>query len=557
MSTHNLQPFNQLACGANPALCQGVPLARRTPPAIKLAAQNQKVTAAKSNITDTTKAKPGKLNNDVNKIDGEAKKDFKPALKTDDGSGPEDGDDHKADEDMSEEEKDAYQEDELNAESKLSSAGKLKVHSPTHSPQPGPPPDSNKKPEPKPDLSKKPESKPDAKKKKPEPKLDANKNKPNDTQARYEKKPLQDSRGDKPTTLPSKPQQKRKCLPNRRKEIRELKPEELKAYIDAIKTLHKKQKPDQPSKFDKYAATHVKQHKYIHGVPAFLPWHRQFIRNYELELQKINPAVTLPYWDWTIDSQEPHNSPVLSSAMFGGNGNSAEDMCVTDGPFAHWMVTTPSPHCLRRDYADGKSVPPLTPIDVMSGIISDTKEYEDFVFDLEVHHGPLHLDVGGERGDLNPMHSPNDPLFFLHHTFIDMVWYNWQMKHPNSKAYGGKAEGRAVSMNDKLEPFNVTVKDVINTRSPGLCYFYDPYHPKVASLKKRTGFSFETLSTQNLTRGVVPNPDNKEALKPVQHLPEAWLRMNNLDVNRVREVEKERDTATNNLNALGVTPASR
>ncbi|KAJ9083407.1 hypothetical protein DSO57_1035017 [Entomophthora muscae] len=72
-----------------------------------------------------------------------------------------------------------------------------------------------------------------------EPKLDANKNKPNNTQARYEKKPPQDSSayGDKTTTLPSpsKLQQKRKCLPNRNKDIRELKPEELKAYIDAIK----------------------------------------------------------------------------------------------------------------------------------------------------------------------------------------------------------------------------------------------------------------------------------------------------------------------------------
>ncbi|KAJ9071270.1 hypothetical protein DSO57_1038645 [Entomophthora muscae] len=218
--------------------------------------------------------------------------------------------------------------------------------------------------------------KPDAKKKKTEPKLDAN-----NTQACNEKKPPQNSSayGDNTTALPSpsKLQQKRKCLPNCHKEIRELKPEELKAYIDAIKTLHKKQKPDQPSKIDKNAATHVKQHKYIHGVPAFFPWHCQFIHNYELKLQKINSTVTLPYWDWTIDLQEPHNSSVLSNAMFGGNRNSAKDNCVTDGPFSHQMVTTPSPHCLRRNYADGKSVPPLTLIDVISGIISNTKALKE------------------------------------------------------------------------------------------------------------------------------------------------------------------------------------
>ncbi|KAJ9056456.1 Hsp90 chaperone hsp82 [Entomophthora muscae] len=63
--------------------------------------------------------------------------------------------------------------------------------------------------------------------------------------------------------------------------------------------------------------------------------------------------------------------------MFGGNRNSAKDNCVTDWPFSHRMVTTPSPHCLRRSYADGKSVPPLTLIDVMSGIISNTKDKQN------------------------------------------------------------------------------------------------------------------------------------------------------------------------------------
>ncbi|KAJ9084043.1 hypothetical protein DSO57_1028247 [Entomophthora muscae] len=82
-----------------------MPLARLAPPAIKLTAQNQKATADVLNITNTTKAKPGALNNDINKINREVKKDFKPALKTDDGSGTEDADNHKADEEENGEEK--------------------------------------------------------------------------------------------------------------------------------------------------------------------------------------------------------------------------------------------------------------------------------------------------------------------------------------------------------------------------------------------------------------------------------------------------------------------
>ncbi len=35
-----------------------------------------------------------------------------------------------------------------------------------------------------------------------------------------------------------------------------------------------------------------------HGGPAFLSWHREYIRRFELALQTIDSRVTLPYWNW-------------------------------------------------------------------------------------------------------------------------------------------------------------------------------------------------------------------------------------------------------------------
>ena len=33
-----------------------------------------------------------------------------------------------------------------------------------------------------------------------------------------------------------------------------------------------------------------------HNAPAFLPWHRAFLLEFEREMQKIDPRVALPYW---------------------------------------------------------------------------------------------------------------------------------------------------------------------------------------------------------------------------------------------------------------------
>ena len=77
---------------------------------------------------------------------------------------------------------------------------------------------------------------------------------------------------------------------------------------------------------------------------------------------------------------------------------------------------------------------------------------------------------------------PIDPLFFVHHTQLDRLWWLWQQQRLESKGveYGGDngeyAETREASLNDQMimEPLAGTlmVSSVMHTDNELLCYRY-------------------------------------------------------------------------------------
>ena len=77
--------------------------------------------------------------------------------------------------------------------------------------------------------------------------------------------------------------------------------------------------------------------------------------------------VTAGYWDWSLDWQDPYNSPIFDPENgFGGEGSKLVEgfrgSCLDAGPLPNYRVLYIEPffwpHCLSRDYLkDQTSVP--------------------------------------------------------------------------------------------------------------------------------------------------------------------------------------------------------
>ncbi|EPR78383.1 Tyrosinase [Spraguea lophii 42_110] len=89
-----------------------------------------------------------------------------------------------------------------------------------------------------------------------------------------------------------------------RKEIRDLTDNEWIEYKNGVLELRKRGMLDDIAKF------HQELEKYAHNHDRFLPWHRMLLLFFEHRLQFVtkNNKITIPYWNWALDAEDPSNS---------------------------------------------------------------------------------------------------------------------------------------------------------------------------------------------------------------------------------------------------------
>jgi len=246
-----------------------------------------------------------------------------------------------------------------------------------------------------------------------------------------------------------------------RKEFRDLSSQERTAFMNALVKVFKS------SAWTSLSQTHVNNAHSAHNSPVLLPWHRQFVQQLQQELWKHDASVVMPYWDSSLDSQNP-----ASSVIFNYFGSSKQNDCVPDGPFANYKLAFPNNRCLVRGFnPTGVGMSTFVTSEALGQLVRTESDYSDFESAIEYGmHAVVHNAIGGSSGDMSYMYSPNDPIFFMHHAFVDKLWYDWQILH-GVNTYDGSVNGNLVATSDVMVPFNVPVSSVMDAQG-SLCYVY-------------------------------------------------------------------------------------
>ena len=301
---------------------------------------------------------------------------------------------------------------------------------------------------------------------------------------------------------------------------------ERQRFITTLRKLH-----STSNKYSDCARLHYEQMQQFHNNPMFLPAHRRLLLDFETAMKSIDPQVVLPYWDWARYADKPSADPIWNYFSRDGNGR-----CVTDDVLE--SITDPEGNCLSRGI--DRAGPPdgtYASYPVLLAEIKREDEFWEWAKNLELSaHNTVHYYVGGT---LSTEWSAFDPLFYLHHTFIDYLWDIWQRASPkNSRLnkYGGTVKMVTHRLSDPVSGkwssalvgiprWTETVADVMDIEE--LCYTYHgynatfigPFERQNATLPSTTAVHYSTALPQSSS--IVHSPSTSRQTQSEHHTTES------------------------------------
>ena len=216
-----------------------------------------------------------------------------------------------------------------------------------------------------------------------------------------------------------------------------------------------------------------------HDTSAFLPWHRYFIWEFETQIRNLGSkyeCFSLPYWDWSYEVKKYGLNyqmyDILNSGL-GGNGDINDNNCINDEslfsknseyiPFDCSRTGIDGKCCLQRSVCNNNgigcdiaSIPDLIGNIILwdfygsdiGGDIVNNYGYRE-ILETEIHVA-VHNTMGGFGHLGDSLFAPDDPIFYLLHSFVDYNWALWQdcndydlidKYHINQNIYNGVLNG--------------------------------------------------------------------------------------------------------------------
>lgn len=265
------------------------------------------------------------------------------------------------------------------------------------------------------------------------------------------------------------------------------------AFVQSIRCLMNRPPsgnfPPARNRYEDLVRVHQMWMPNIHNNAKFLIWHRYFLWTFEQLLRTecgFNRA--FPWWDETLDAGRFGQAPLFTADYFGSlprpvNG---QGVCITNGAFAGVTLNIGPgmnnvPHCLSRGVDE--SLTAQANQNFINTCNSRTT-YSSMSSCAEPGpHAYAHNGIGSVMSDVSA--SPSDPIFWMHHSFIDHAFRIWQNADParRTRIDGVDVAGNPLTMDMGIFMAGIRpdtrIRDIMDTLGGAViggvpfCYRYD------------------------------------------------------------------------------------
>lgn len=228
------------------------------------------------------------------------------------------------------------------------------------------------------------------------------------------------------------------------------------------------------NRYEDFVVLHQMWTPTIHQNQKFLLWHRYFVWTFEQVLRaECGLDRAFPWWDAAMDAGSFAKNDMFTQPYFGNllpAQSNGQGWCMNSGAFGGRTLHI-GPGATNQDHCMTRTVNEALTAQCNQGYVDLCKGYNNHAdFSVCVEGGPHangHNGIGGVMA--NVFGSPNDPIFYMLHLFVDHTYRVWQAADPSrvTTLNGNDDQGNPMTL-DTIISMNgirpdVRVRDIIDT----------------------------------------------------------------------------------------------